>query len=95
MLPPLKFLGEAEENVSRETSHIAFFPLVWLAPVLNSTVQTVGNCSRISSFSHRKVKFSRDDNFVRGRSLRSKRFRLVSEQRKTEEGDSRFWPREK
>ena len=23
MLPPLKFLGEAEENVSRETSHIA------------------------------------------------------------------------
>ena len=28
-------------------------------------------------------------------SLRSKRFRLVSEQRKTEEGDFRFWPREK
>ena len=28
-------------------------------------------------------------------SLRSKRFRLVSDQRKTEEGDSRFWPREK
>ena len=28
-------------------------------------------------------------------SLRSKRFRLVSEQRKTEEQDSRFWPREK
>ena len=28
-------------------------------------------------------------------SLRSKRFRLVSEQRKTEERDSRFWPREK
>ena len=27
--------------------------------------------------------------------LRSKRFRLVSEQRKTEEGDFRFWPREK
>ena len=26
---------------------------------------------------------------------RSKRFRLVSEQRKTEERDSRFWPREK
>ena len=25
----------------------------------------------------------------------SKRFRLVSEQRKTEERDSRFWPREK
>lgn len=40
MLPALKFLGEAEENVSRETSHIAFFPLVWLAPVLNGTVQT-------------------------------------------------------
>ena len=28
-------------------------------------------------------------------SLRSKRFRLVSEQRKTEERNSRFWPREK
>ena len=28
-------------------------------------------------------------------SLRSKRFHLVSEQRKTEERDSRFWPREK
>ena len=28
-------------------------------------------------------------------SLRSKRFRLVSEQRKNEERDSRFWPREK
>ena len=28
-------------------------------------------------------------------SLRSKRFRLVSEQRKTEERYSRFWPREK
>ena len=28
-------------------------------------------------------------------SLRSKRFRLVSEQRKTEERDSLFWPREK
>ena len=28
-------------------------------------------------------------------SLRSKHFRLVSEQRKTEEGDFRFWPREK
>ena len=28
-------------------------------------------------------------------SLRSKRFRAVSEQRKTEEQDSRFWPREK
>ena len=28
-------------------------------------------------------------------SLRTKRFRLVSEQRKTEERDSRFWPREK
>ena len=28
-------------------------------------------------------------------SLRSKRFRLVSEQRKTEERDSRVWPREK
>ena len=27
--------------------------------------------------------------------LRSKRFRLISEQRKTEEGDFRFWPREK
>ena len=28
-------------------------------------------------------------------SLRNKRFRLVSEQRKTEERDFRFWPREK
>ena len=28
-------------------------------------------------------------------SLRSKRFRLVSEQRNTAEGDFRFWPREK
>ena len=28
-------------------------------------------------------------------SLRSKRFRVVSEQRNTEEGDFRFWPREK
>ena len=27
-------------------------------------------------------------------SLRSKRFRAVSEQRQTEERDSRFWPRE-
>ena len=27
--------------------------------------------------------------------MRSKRFRLVSEQRNTEEGDFRFWPREK
>ena len=30
-----------------------------------------------------------------GTSLRSKRFRLVSEQRNTEEGDFRYWPREK
>ena len=30
-----------------------------------------------------------------GVSLRSKRFRLVSGQRNTEEGDFRFWPREK
>ena len=50
MLPLLKFLGEAEENVSRETSHIALFPLVWLAPVLDNTVQTVGNCFRRSFF---------------------------------------------
>ena len=28
-------------------------------------------------------------------SLRSKRFRAVSEQRKTEDQDSRFWPRKK
>ena len=28
-------------------------------------------------------------------SLRGKRFRLISEQRNTEEGDLRFWPREK
>ena len=28
-------------------------------------------------------------------SLRSKRFRLISEQKKTEERDFRFWPREK
>ena len=27
--------------------------------------------------------------------IRSKRFRLVSEQKKTEERDFRFWPREK
>ena len=27
--------------------------------------------------------------------MRSKRFRLVSEQKKTEERDFRFWPREK
>ena len=32
---------------------------------------------------------------ISGYSLRSKRFRLVSEQRKTEEQDSRFWSREK
>ena len=32
---------------------------------------------------------------VKGVSLRSKRFRAVSERRKTEERDSRFWPREK
>ena len=31
----------------------------------------------------------------RTNSLRSKRFRLVLEQRNTEEGDFRFWPREK
>ena len=28
-------------------------------------------------------------------SLRSKRFRLISEQKKTKERDFRFWPREK
>ena len=28
-------------------------------------------------------------------SLRSKRFRLISEQKKTEERDFRFWPRKK
>ena len=33
--------------------------------------------------------------YMRLVSLRSKRFRAVSEQRKTEERDSRFWPREK
>ena len=33
--------------------------------------------------------------FLSTSSLRSKRFRLVSEQRKTEERESRFWPREK
>ena len=32
---------------------------------------------------------------LRSDSQRSKRFRLVSEQRNTEEGDFRFWPREK
>ena len=32
---------------------------------------------------------------LKAASLRSKRFRAVSEQRKTEERDSRFWPREK
>ena len=38
------------------------------------------------------LKRSKKQNFP---SLHSKRFRLVSEQRKTEERDSRFWPREK
>ena len=57
MLPPRKFLGEAEENVSRETSHIALFPLVWLAPVLDNTVETVGNCFRRSFFSIGKIQF--------------------------------------
>ena len=33
--------------------------------------------------------------FLRLFSLHSKRFRAVSEERKTEERDSRFWPREK
>ena len=33
--------------------------------------------------------------FLLTNSLRSKRFRAVSDQRKTEERDSRFWPREK
>ena len=33
--------------------------------------------------------------FIQIFSLRSKRFRFVSEQRKTEERDSRFWSREK
>ena len=33
--------------------------------------------------------------YMRLVSLHSKRFRAVSEQRKTEERDSRFWPREK
>ena len=32
---------------------------------------------------------------LKGASLRTKRFRAVSEQRKSEERDSRFWPREK
>ena len=32
---------------------------------------------------------------VRDSSLRRKRFRLVSEQRRTDERDSRLWPREK
>lgn len=59
MLPPLKFLGEAEENVSRETSHIALFPLVWLAPVLDNTVQTVGNCSEEALFSIGNLSFKR------------------------------------
>ena len=35
------------------------------------------------------------DDLLSAASLRSKRFRLVSEQRKTVEWDSRFWPREK
>ena len=35
------------------------------------------------------------EDFTEFASLRSKRFRLVSEQRNTEEGDFRFWPREK
>ena len=39
--------------------------------------------------------FARNLRKIPTHSLRSKRFRLVSEQRKTEERDSRFWPREK
>ena len=35
------------------------------------------------------------DDLLSAASLRSNRFRLVSEQRKTVEWDSRFWPREK
>ena len=38
---------------------------------------------------------AKKDESVALTSLRSKRFRAVSEQRKTKERDSRFWPREK
>ena len=43
----------------------------------------------------KQLTFSPRNDVWGGTSLRSKRFRLVSEQRKTEERDSRFWPREK
>ena len=59
MLPPLKFLGEAEESVSRETSHIALFPLVWLAPVLDNTVQPLGTVSEEALFSIGNLSFKR------------------------------------
>ena len=38
---------------------------------------------------------SKDETQATESSLRSKRFRLVSEQKKTVEGDFRFWSREK
>ena len=59
---------------------------------------------RFSTFWRKKWQFSSnclrgggDWHLLRGvlRSLRRKRFRLVSEQKKTEERDFRFWPRGK
>ena len=47
-----------------------------------------------SLFSRSTISFAEFNCLLRN-SLRSKRFRLVLEQRKTEERDSRFWPREK
>ena len=41
------------------------------------------------------TKFTARQKNVQVASLRSKRFRLISEQKKTEERDFRFWPREK
>ena len=45
----------------------------------------------LTQFETKTIRFTFHDPY----SLRSKRFRLVSEQRKTEERDSQFWPRKK
>ena len=49
----------------------------------------------ICKFHARAIARRRKARFPLSISLRSKRFRLVSEQKRTEERDFRFWPREK
>ena len=70
-------------------SHIAYFDILTFDFLTRGTVflqesEVVGGLLRyLKKMRTRSPLFS---------SLRSTRFRLVSEQRKTEERDSRFWP---